>query len=319
MLRLLPLVLAFIGLLALAAVTPDPLGVTFTLFGLCVGSFLNVVIYRLPVMLDRAWVKDLHDTLPEKHQGSFYSWFSDIIPDSVKQLGLEERFNLAWPNSRCPHCGHAIRLWENIPVLSYLWLRGRCSGCAAPISLRYPLVELVTGYLTCACLWRYGLTWQGASLALFCWVAVALALIDWDSMTLPDVLTLPLLWVGLLLNLRYSVFTSLESAVLGAVAGYLSLWLLYWSFKLATGKEGMGYGDFKLLAAIGAFVGWQVLPYVILISAISGTLIGLIQIIGATDDKAPPMFPYGPHLLLGGLAVLFYGPAPVLLLAQWAP
>ena len=317
MLRLALLAVAFVGLLGLAITTTDPLSVNFTLFGLCMGSFLNVVIYRLPVMLDRAWVRDLRDTLPEQHQHSFYGWFADVIPDSVKRLGLEDRFNLAWPNSRCPHCGHAIRLWENIPVLSYLGLRGRCSGCQAPINLRYPLVELVTGFLTWASLWCYGLTWQGAGLAVFCWAAVALAMIDWDTMTLPDLITLPLMWGGLLLALCHTPFVSLDSAVLGAAIGYLSLWLLYWGFKLATGREGMGYGDFKLLAAIGAFVGWQALPYVILISAISGTLIGVFQIMCARAEAEPPVFPFGPHLLLGGLTVLFYGPEKVTFLTPW--
>lgn len=256
------------------------------LFGLVVGSFLNVVIHRLPKMMEREWHASCLDL-----QG--------------QQAPEQPKYNLLVPRSTCPQCGHKITAMENIPVISYLCLRGRCKGCQARISPRYPLVELLTGLLSMGVAMQYGYSILTLFSLVFVFALVALTFIDFDTQLLPDDITLPLLWLGLALNIKYG-FTDLTSAVIGAMAGYLVLWAVYWLFKLVTGKEGMGYGDFKLLAAIGAWFGWQLLPAVILLSSVVGSVIGigLILLKGKTRQTA---IPFGPFLALGGIAALFYG------------
>ena len=255
--------------------------------GLMVGSFLNVVIHRLPRMMERAWLREC-----EELQG--------------KEAAPAERYNLVAPRSACPHCRHPIAAWQNIPVLSYLLLRGKCGNCRTPIGLRYPLVELFSGLMAAIIAWRFGFSGMALAAAAFTFALIALACIDFDTQLLPDSITLPLLWLGLLFNFSHG-FTDLHAAVAGAVAGYLCLWSVYWLFKLATGKEGMGYGDFKLLAAIGAWFGWQLLPAVILLSSLLGSIIGIGLIVLAKRGRHLPM-PFGPYLALGGVAALFWGP-----------
>jgi leader peptidase (prepilin peptidase) / N-methyltransferase len=254
--------------------------------GLLVGSFLNVVIHRLPKMMEREWHANCLDL-----QG--------------KDVPEQPKYNLVVPRSSCPHCGHMIGALENIPVISYLFLRGRCKACKAAISIRYPLVEALTGALSLAVAVQYGYSPLTLFALVFVIALVALTFIDFDTQLLPDDITLPLLWLGLLINLNNG-FTDITSAVVGAMAGYLVLWAVYWLFKLVTGKEGMGYGDFKLLAAIGAWFGWQLLPAVIMLSSVVGSVIGigLILFKGKTRQTA---IPFGPFLALGGIAALFYG------------
>ena len=256
------------------------------LLGLCVGSFLNVVIHRMPKMLERQWQADAAE------------YRGETVPDTP-------RITLATPSSRCPHCGHQITALENIPLLSYLALRGRCSHCKAPIGIRYPVIELLTALLSAAVAWKFGPTLQTAASLLLVWSLMTLTFIDLDTFLLPDDITLPLLWLGLLLNLN-QVFVPLETAVIGAMAGYLSLWSVYWLFKLVTGKEGMGYGDFKLLAAIGAFLGWQALPGVILLSSVVGACAGIGLMIFAKHGRETPI-PFGPYLAAAGVLMLFFG------------
>ena len=258
--------------------------------GLAVGSFLNVVIHRLPKMMERDW----HAQCAELR--------GDAATETV-------RYNLAFPRSACPHCGHQITALQNIPVFSYLALRGRCAGCGAPISARYPIVELLTGLATAYAAWRYGATLAGAGAMIFLWAMIALTFIDADTQLLPDSITLPLLWLGLLLNVN-ATFVDLSSAVIGAVSGYLVLWSVYWLFKLATGKEGMGFGDFKLLAAIGAWLGWKILPLVILLSSLVGAIVGIGLIVLAKRGREVPI-PFGPYLAAAGVIALFWGPALV--------
>jgi leader peptidase (prepilin peptidase)/N-methyltransferase len=255
-------------------------------FGLMIGSFLNVVIHRLPRMMEQAWQRDC-----EELQG--------------KPVTERARYNLLTPRSACPNCNHRIRAWENIPVFSYLALRGKCSACKSRISLRYPLIEALTGALAGLISWHFGYSGMAVAAWVFTFALIALTFIDFDTQLLPDNLTLPLLWLGLMFNLNGG-FTDLHSAVVGAVAGYLSLWSIYWLFKLITGKEGMGYGDFKLLAAIGAWFGWQLLPAVILLSSLLGSIIGIGLIVLAKHGRNVPM-PFGPYLALGGIAALFWG------------
>jgi leader peptidase (prepilin peptidase)/N-methyltransferase len=256
------------------------------LFGLMVGSFLNVVIHRLPKMMEQDWQCQCAELRGED-------------PPAAEPL------TLAIPRSRCPHCGHQITALENIPILSWLMLRGKCSGCSAPISMRYPVVEAVTGILTAFAAWHFGFGWSAAGAILFVWAMVALTGIDFDTQLLPDSITLPLVWLGLLFNLS-GTYTSLSSAVIGAVAGYLSLWSVYWGFKLTTGKEGMGFGDFKLLAAIGAWLGWQMLPLTILLSSFVGAIVGIGLIVLAKRGRNVPI-PFGPYLAAAGLIALFWG------------
>ncbi len=259
------------------------------LFGLAVGSFLNVVIYRLPVMMERQWQADAHATLHPDAEGA-----------------PPERFDLAAPRSRCPSCGHQITWWENIPVLSYVLLRGRCSACGTAISLRYPLVELITALLSAAVVWRWGAGWDSVAYIALLWSLITLALIDFDTTLLPDSITLPLLWLGLIWHaLLHS--DQLSSAVWGAVIGYLALWTVYQGFKLLTGKEGMGFGDFKLLAALGAWFGVAALLPIILLSSICGAIIGIaLQLLKLTERGRP--IPFGPFLAAAGILLLFIGP-----------
>lgn len=254
--------------------------------GLLVGSFLNVVIHRLPKMMEREW----HDQCAELNGNE---------PENVPP------YNLFMPHSACPHCGHKISALENIPVISYLLLHGKCKDCSAPISARYPIVETVSGLLSAYVAWHFGFGLAALAALLFIWMLLALICIDLDTQLLPDDITLPLLWLGLLFNVS-ATFIDINSAVIGAIAGYLALWSIYWLFKLATGKEGMGYGDFKLLAAIGAWVGWQMLPLVIMLSSAVGAVVGITLIIAARLGRNVPI-PFGPYLAGGGLIALFWG------------
>lgn len=260
---------------------------TFVL-GLLIGSFLNVVILRVPVMLERLWRVHAQEQL-----------------QTDTALKTEAPFDLVRPASRCPQCGHAIRAWENIPVLSFLWLRGKCSACRTPISWRYPLIELVTGLLSAFIAWRLGYGFAAAAALLFTWTLIALTFIDYDTQLLPDDITLPLLWAGLLVNLS-GTFAPLSSAVIGAVAGYGSLWLVYHAFKLITGKEGMGFGDFKLFAALGAWLGWQQLPLIIMLASFVGALMGIVFIVCFGRDRQLPI-PFGPFLCAAGWIALLWG------------
>jgi leader peptidase (prepilin peptidase)/N-methyltransferase len=256
------------------------------LVGLAVGSFLNVVIHRLPKMMEREWQ-------------------AECAAARGEALPAAPRYNLVMPRSACPACGHRIAALENVPVLSYLWLRGRCAACRAAIGVRYPVVEALTAVLTAYCAWHFGFGLAAFGAMLFAWCMVALTFIDVDTQLLPDSITLPLLWAGLLLNLR-GTFVDLQSAVIGAAAGYLILWSVYWVFKLATGKEGMGFGDFKLLAAIGAWLGYKALPLVILASSLVGAVVGIVLIVLARRGREVPI-PFGPYLAGAGLIALFWG------------
>ena len=258
------------------------------LIGLCVGSFLNVVIHRLPKMLDRGWRAQC----------------AELSGEPVAELA---QYNLMAPRSQCPACGHPISALENIPVVSFLFLRGRCSACQAPISARYPLVELLTGVLTAAAVLRFGPTLVTVAAWLLLWSLIALTFIDFDTQLLPDNITLPLVWAGLLANLAGLVpGVSLRDAVIGAIAGYLALWSVYWLFKLIRGKEGMGYGDFKLLAALGAWLGWQMLPLIVLLSSVVGALIGISLVVFKGRDHQIPLA-FGPYLAIAGGIALFFG------------
>ncbi|ALS99638.1 prepilin peptidase [Lacimicrobium alkaliphilum] len=260
----------------------------FTLvLGLMVGSFLNVVIHRLPIMMERSWKQE------------YQSYFD---PEKSPE---QSRFNLIKPDSQCPVCQHKIRAWENIPLLSWIWLKGKCSQCKTPISARYPLVELLTGLISGLLAWHFGFGWPLLAALIFSWLLIAMTFIDLDRMLLPDQLTLPLLWLGLLLSTQH-VFVSPVEAIIGAAAGYLSLWSVYWGFKLLTGKEGMGYGDFKLLAALGAWVGWQYLPMIILLSSFVGAILGLILLSVQGKDKGQAI-PFGPYLAVAGWVTFLYG------------
>lgn len=258
------------------------------LIGLFIGSFLNVVIHRLPRMMEREWQAQAAEMRGEDPQP-------------------QDRFNLATPRSRCPHCGHLITALENIPVVSYVLLRGRCRHCGAGISRRYPVVELISAALSAYAGWHFGYGLATAGALLFIWTMIALTFIDLDTQLLPDNLTLPLLWTGLLFNIG-GTYIELSEAVIGAMAGYLSLWSVYWLFKLATGKEGMGYGDFKLLGAIGAWLGWQMLPLTILLSSLVGAVVGISLIVFARHGRNVPI-PFGPYLAAAGIIALFWGPA----------
>ena len=263
-----------------------------TIMGLMVGSFLNVVIHRLPKMMEREWLQSCRELKnPDATE----------IPQDV-----EPKYNLVVPRSTCPKCGHKITALENIPVLSFIFLQGKCSGCKAPISMRYPLIEAFTGILTSIIAWKFGVSGFALAAWVFTFALIALTFIDFDTQLLPDDITLPLLWLGLLFNIGGG-FTDLQAAVIGAMAGYLILWTVFWVFKIVTGKEGMGYGDFKLLAAIGAWFGWQLLPAVILLSSVVGSLIGITLIVMAKHGREVPI-PFGPYLALGGIAALFWGP-----------
>jgi len=277
--------------------------------GLFVGSFLNVVIYRLPVMMERSWQQSLAEFgLQQKLEAAGVDLSDAEAVEAAMQgesLPEPERFNLSVPRSRCQNCGNLITWWQNIPVISYLVLRGRCKDCKKHISARYPIIELVTMLLSLAVAWQFGPSLQTVVGILFTWALVALTMIDFDHQLLPDSITLPLVWFGLIVNLG-GVFTDIESAVIGAIAGYMVLWLGFHLFKLITGKEGMGYGDFKLLAALGALLGWQSLPMVILLSSAVGAVIGLSLIAIAGRDKNIPI-PFGPYLAAAGWIAMMWG------------
>ena len=261
------------------------------ILGLLIGSFLNVVIYRIPKMLEQDWHLQCAHLLEDEQK--------------INELEAKPRITLSKPNSTCPKCQHAIKPWENIPVLSYLFLGGKCSQCKSPISLRYPLVEMATALLSLICIIHFGATYAGLAALVLTWMLIALTLIDADTQLLPDNMTLPLVWLGLILNSQ-EIFTTLESALWGAVFGYLSLWSVYQLFKLTTGKEGMGYGDFKLWAALGAWFGWQVLPIIILLSSLVGAIIGIGMILLRGKDKNIPI-PFGPYLAIAGWITLIWG------------
>ncbi len=267
-------------------------------FGLCIGSFLNVVIHRLPKMMQRDW----HEQCAE------------LAAQASAAPVPAGRYNLLVPRSACPACGHRISALENIPLASWLALRGKCSACAARIAVRYPVVELLAGLIGAYGAWRFGPSLAALGAMGFGWALLALTVIDLDTQLLPDDITLPLLWAGLAFNLG-GTFVPLRTAVIGAIAGYLALWLVFWAFKLSTGKEGMGYGDFKLLAAIGAWLGWQKLPMVILLSSVVGAVVGIALIVFARHGREKPI-PFGPYLAAAGLIALFWGDA---ISRRWLP
>jgi leader peptidase (prepilin peptidase)/N-methyltransferase len=275
------------SLLVAPAATPAA-AIVWVLIGLVVGSFLNVVIHRIPQMMQR-------------ESDNYMAMENDEPPPHA------DRYNLLAPRSACPACGHQLSAMENIPVVSYLWLRGRCSECRAPISPRYPAVELLTAALSALVVWQLGSSLQGLAALVLVWMLIALTFIDIDTQILPDDLSLPLLWMGLLLNLN-GTFVPLTDAVIGAAAGYLSLWCVFWLFRLATGKEGIGYGDFKLLAALGAWLGWTMLPLIVLLSSAIGAIVGLLLILLRGHHRDKPI-PFGPFLALAGLVALLYGEA----------
>ena len=288
--------MGFFGWLAQPAVLPW----VVLVFSLCIGSFLNVVIHRLPKMMEREW----QEQCAELAAGAGPAHGVSAVP-SPPAKQAQGRYNLFVPRSACPGCGHRITALENIPLASWLALRGRCSACGVRISPRYPIIELVAGAIGAYAAWRYGLSFAALGAMVFGWSLLALTAIDLDTQLLPDDITLPLLWAGLLVNLG-SMFAPLRSAVIGAVAGYLALWLVYWGFRLATGKEGMGFGDFKLLAAIGAWLGWQKLPMVILLSSVVGAAVGICLIVFARHGRERPI-PFGPYLAAAGAIALFWG------------
>ena len=271
---------------------PTTFIVTALILGLLVGSFLNVVIYRLPVMMNTEWQQQCTELLH---------------PESVDNNVETETFNLSTPRSRCPKCNHKITYYENIPVFSYLFLKGKCSSCAEPISSRYALIELLTGILTAVVAWHFGFGWQAGAVMLLTWALIAMSFIDVDHQLLPDSITLPWLWLGLMLSL-FPTFVGIDTqtSLIGAAAGYLSLWSIFWIFKLITGKEGMGYGDFKLLALLGAWMGWQLLPIVILLSSLVGAVIGIAMILILGRDRNIPI-PFGPYLATAGWIAMLWG------------
>ncbi|WP_166264386.1 prepilin peptidase [Marinobacter caseinilyticus] len=260
-----------------------------TLLTLCIGSFLNVVILRLPKMMEQDWRCQCEEFLE--------------LPEQQRKTA--ERMTLSTPNSSCPSCGHEIKPWENIPVISYLLLRGKCSSCSTSISARYPVIEAVTAIFSVFTLYLMGPTLAGLWSLLLVWALITLTVIDFDTQLLPDSITLPLLWLGLILN-SFGVLTDFNSAFWGAIAGYLSLWSVYLLFKLVTGKEGMGHGDFKLLAALGAWLGWQLLPAVILLSSVVGAVVGISLIVFKRQGREVPI-PFGPYLAAAGLLSLWFG------------
>jgi leader peptidase (prepilin peptidase)/N-methyltransferase len=269
---------------------------TVLFFGLCVGSFLNVVAYRLPLMMERDWKHECQEFLELK---------ADESEDGIDNRLLS--MNLATPASACPNCGHQLRFWENIPVISYLFLRAKCSSCDTHISIQYPIVELLTGVASLAVAYNFGVTIQTIAALCFTWILIALTLIDLHKQLLPDNLTLPLLWLGIFCSL-FGLFTDLKSSIIGAIAGYLVLWSVYQLFKLLTKKEGMGFGDFKLLAALGAWAGYSYLPQIILMSSVVGSVAGITMLItGKTKQQQP--IPFGPYLAVAGWIALLWGEA----------
>lgn len=277
-------------ILSFLQTTPGAFIAVSALFGLLVGSFLNVVIYRLPVMLERTWLAHCHELMRKEPEPG----------DATQQT-----FNLILPRSQCRKCGHTITAKENIPVISYLLLKGRCSSCGEPISARYPLIETVTAILTAVVAAQFGVGLTALMAMLLTWALIALTMIDYDHHLLPDDITLPMMWLGLLCSL-FGLFIDPQSSILGAAAGYLSLWTVYQVFKLATGKEGMGFGDFKLLAMLGAWMGWQMLPVIILLSSVVGAVVGIALIVVRGRDRNIPI-PFGPYLAAAGWLALLWG------------
>ena len=304
-----PILESWVGLLNSSPTLWIPL---IFLFSLLVGSFLNVVIHRVPIMLQREWRAQAEEILGELRTADGGQWANkqeDLAPASSPQPPT--KYNLIVPRSACPHCGAQIKSWQNIPVISYLLLKGKCAGCGAKISPRYPIVELITAILSAAVAWKFGVTWYTGAALILTWVLIALTFIDFDTQLLPDNMTLPLMWLGLLISLaatlpEIGLPIDTRSSILGAVAGYLSLWSVYHLFKLITGKEGMGYGDFKLFAALGAWLGWQMLPLIILLSAFTGAVVGITLIIARGRDKNIPI-PFGPYLAAAGWIALMWG------------
>ncbi len=283
-------------LISFLSAEPYVFGVVIFILSLLVGSFLNVVIYRLPIMLEREWDKDclgyLSERMPELKLPD---------PDTIHT----ERFNLNTPASRCPKCATKIKPWQNIPLVSYMVQKGQCAQCHVKISLQYPLVELFTALLSLAVAMHFGANWQGISAVVLTWALVALSGIDYHTKLLPDNITLPLMWLGLLININHT-FVPLQDAVIGAAAGYLSLWSVYQVFKLLTGKEGMGFGDFKLLAVFGAWLGWSMLPAIIMISSAAGAIIG-VSLIASKQLERSQQIPFGPYIAIGGWIALLWG------------
>ncbi len=276
----------------LTVLEANPIAFTASLFflGLLVGSFLNVVIHRLPIMMDRDWREQCA-----------------LLADTASALTFAEgeRYDLVTPRSRCPGCSHSISAWQNIPLLSYVLLKGRCSNCARIISIRYPSVEFLGGLMAAAVAWHFGFGWQTMFAVMLSWALLGLSVIDFDTQLLPDSITLPFLWLGLGCNL-FGLYTDLQSAVIGAIAGYMSLWSVYQAFKLLTGKEGMGFGDFKLLALLGAWLGWQVLPVIIILSSLVGAVVGISLIVFLGRGRDVPI-PFGPYLAAAGWIALLWG------------
>ncbi len=285
---------------------PDFFLFSVFLLSLLVGSFLNVVIYRLPIMLKREWKSDCIDFLSEDLKPDELENSSLINKESVKAGKNEETFNLSVPRSHCPSCGHKITPLENIPVISWLFLRGKCSECGSGISIRYPIIELTTALLSALVAHTLGIQWFTLAALFLTWALIALTMIDFDTQLLPDNITLPFMWLGLLLSLLHISNISLESSVIGILAGYLTLWTVYQLFKIITGKEGMGYGDFKMLAVLGAWLGWQALPVILLLSALVGAIVGISLILFLGRDKNIPI-PFGPYLALAGFISLLWG------------
>jgi leader peptidase (prepilin peptidase)/N-methyltransferase len=300
---------------------PAVVGLAFVV-GLCVGSFLNVVIHRLPRMLERGWREQAVEMmvragLPDAAAG-FRAWSAGTHdaaplrdPDTATPV-----YNLAVPRSACPGCGHRIGALQNVPLVSWLALRGKCAACGTPIAARYPLVELAGGVLAALAVMRFGVTWQAAAGCVFLWALLALTVIDFDTQLLPDDITMPLLWGGIVVHLAFGslgvtapfgVTATLADSVIGAIAGYLALWIVYWIFRLVRGKEGMGYGDFKLLGALGAWLGWTLLLPIILLSSVVGATIGIVLIVFKGRDHSVPLA-FGPYLAVAGGLALFFGP-----------
>lgn len=279
--------------------SPLALYVVTCLFGLVVGSFLNVVVARLPKMMERQWRQECRA----------------LLELQSANVGNGE-FSLIRPRSRCPECGHAIPAWENIPVLSFLILRGRCSACRTPISLRYPLIETLSGMLSVVVAWRFGFSAQVLPALFLTWTLIALSAIDLDTQLLFDNITLPLLWAGLICNM-FGIYTNVYASLIGAVAGYLILWCVYWLFRILTGKEGMGYGDFKLLAALGAWTGYQMLPLIIIVASLIGAMVGIGLILLKGHERNRPI-PFGPYLAGAGWVALLWGPQLTGLYIGWS-
>lgn len=273
------------------------------IFAATIGSFLNVVIHRFPVMMKREWQQECNQYLQEYHAEIVTKIGIDKLNTPIDSF--PEKYNLVVPGSACPKCKTSIKPWHNLPVFGWLMLKGKCAACHAPISARYPIIEFITGLLVATLAWHFGPSWQFVFASILTFVLIALTGIDLDEMLLPDQMTLPLLWLGLIINLNHT-FASPTDAIIGAAAGYLSLWSIFWLFKILTGKEGMGYGDFKLLAVFGAWLGWQMLPLVILLSSLVGAVVGITMIVSKRLKQGNPI-PFGPYIAAAGWIALLFG------------